>query len=120
MNALQPLVKQLTKMIKEGYDLSKDQLPEVAKQILRYYFWVNLFQSLAGTVGTLIFSGLAFKLLLLINADSQSMDGRWFGLFILGGVAVGFAAVAYEGLVDLFRVVIAPKLFLLDTLASYL
>jgi len=120
MEALKPLIDQLTQMIKDGYDLGKDQLPEVAKQIIRYSLWSEGL----GLLFSLLFSGItgwfAVKLFYAINRSNSDMDGRWVGLFILGGITGGLMIAAFYEIDILLKINMAPKLFLLDTISSYL
>lgn len=119
MSAIKPLINQLTKMVKEGYDLSKRELPEIGKQILHYYLWVNILQSVMSLFTSLVFSKFTWILLEYIN-QSRDAEGLWLGVFFLGGISLVFFAFVYDGLSTILKIALAPKLFLLDTLAHYL
>jgi len=125
MNAIKPLISQLTKMVKEGYDLGKRELPEIGKQILRFYLWLNILQASLCTFGSLLFAKWGWLFLQTIldykpNGMFDDCDGRYIGVFLLGIVSLVFAGFVYDALCTILKVTIAPKLFLLDTLASYL
>jgi len=125
MNVMKPLIAQLTKMIKEGYDLGKRELPEVGKQILRFYLWVNILQSTVCTVASLLFAKWGWLFMqTILDYKSHGMfddcDGRYIGVFILGITSLVFAGFVYDGLYTILKIALAPKLFLLDALASYL
>lgn len=125
MKTIKPLIDQLTKMVKEGYDLGKRELPEIGKQIIRYYLWVNVLQSTVCTFASLLFAKWGWLFMQTIfNYKPKGLfddcDGRYIGVFLLGIVSLVFAGFVLDSLNTILKIALAPKLFLLDALASYI
>ncbi len=123
METLKPLVDQLTQMIKDGYDFGKGQLPDVAKELLRYFRWVNSIQlvvmSLVFGVGlrsSWYFFSLATKPLEHYYASTN--DGYWVGVVISAAATSVALNLLFQAFQDLLNVMIAPKVFLLEYLRS--
>ena len=117
METLKPLIEQLTAMIKEGYDIGKGQMPDVAKQIFRYSMWKEIlmfvfFSVMASAVGY-------FSFCLFQRASCGISDGYWIGTFILGAVCIGFLISCSGSLDAILKIRLAPKAFILDEIASY-
>lgn len=128
METLKPLVDQLTQMIKDGYDFGKGQLPDVAKELLRYFRWMNSIQLV---VVSLVFGfGIRCSWYFFVLASGpqervyntytvfSSGEGYWFGVIVSSAATIVALIVLFKTFDDLIRVMIAPKVFLLEYLRS--
>lgn len=119
MDTLKPLLEELVKMIREGYDFGKEQIPDIGKQILRYYFWVNVLQV---AVNSIVSAGLlrwGYTFYAISMEAKYERDANWMAVILIGSLIIASLTFLYFGICALLQVKIAPKLFLLDTLASY-
>lgn len=127
MNVLKPLINELVRLIKKGTNLANQELPVVAEQILKFYFWASLVWVIAGLI--LVLGGLYFHLdVLRLAAEAGSErfgrhelpDGTCF--LIMGAVLgyLGGGAMIATNLIDIIKIKAAPRLFLLEYLQNFL
>ena len=126
MNVLKPLINELVKLVKAGTNLAKQELPVVAKEILRFYFWASFIWVVTGLV--LILAGLFCHIHAIPavvetavrhyhDADNDPSCGWIFGAVI--GYLVGVAIVIIN-MIDIVKIKAAPRLFLLEYLKGFL
>lgn len=125
MNALKPLITELVKLVKKGANLAKDELPVIAHQILKFYLWASILWFFFGV--TLILLGVFCNLQLLPHMqafrDSFSNDvmdstALWFFGALIGYVSGAIFTISNA--LDIIKIAVAPRLFLLEYLANFL
>lgn len=118
MNTLKPLVDQLTELIKNGTDLAKDQLPEVARQILRYETAWAVFDLISIL---LLIVALGFVARYCWKKAEEFDDVITARVFISAiGCLVGFflLVIGMGDVRTLLKIHLAPKLFLIQYMAG--
>lgn len=118
METLKPLIEQLTQMIKEGYDLGKNQLPDIAKEILRYSGWSECLL-MAEFLGMSLICGY-FSYKMYLKTDEVNCEGYWIGVFLLGLISGGLLIGFFASFDTFLKIKMAPKMYLLETIAGYL
>ncbi len=124
MKVLKPLVNELVNLVKKGVNLAKDELPLIAKQILAFYFWASVIWLTAGAL--LMLTGLYCH----IQAIPVVHEGMRHGfrdddpsaMWIVGAVvayALG-AVFIVANAIDIVKIKVAPRLFLLEYLKGFL
>lgn len=124
MKTLKPLVDELVKIIKKGVNLAKDELPVIATQILDFYFWASFLWVVVGII--LLIVGLFCH----IHAIPVFIQGARYGfrdddiscMWVIGAVISYILGVVFvvTNLIDIVKIKVAPRLFLLEYLKSFL
>lgn len=124
MKVLKPLVDELVKLIKKGMDLAKDELPVIATQILNFYFWASFLWVVVGVI--LLLAGLYCH----VHAIPYVAEGARHGFrdedpscfWVIGAVVTYVAGVIFvvSNLIDVIKIKVAPRLFLLEYLKGFL
>ena len=124
------LVQALTTLITElkgGVDFAKEHLPDVVQQLILYKtvtLGIALLACAAVAVLLAVASQAAWRLMKCIpesdrdrHFERSSAEGR---MFAAGGAAVGLCLIAAPLALDFLKVVLAPKVYLLEYAASML
>jgi hypothetical protein len=124
MNVLKPLIDELVKLIKKGTNLAKGELPVIAGQILSFYFWVSAIWVVAGLI--LMLAGLYCHVhaipVIIEGARHSFRDDDPSVVWIFGaviGYIVGTIVVVFNS-IDIVKIKVAPRLFLLEYLKGLL
>lgn len=125
MKILKPLIDQLVKVVKEGYDLGKKELPIVAKELLAYSFWYAVAELTVVVAAIIALSWLAIWMgqeaaAPLGRYDRDGHGEYWFGVFLLIGANIGLAIQALDTTNRLLKIKLAPRVFVLETLKAYI
>lgn len=115
------LINQLLQMVKNGVDFTVGQLPDIARQVLEYNYFIN-----SVTMWSFIGAGFLFLVLLLIlnwvdKHTSCDMEYVKIGVFIL--CAASFLLCLFIipiSLTDNYKIKHYPKLYIIDYLHSQL
>jgi len=104
-------LKKLLGKINNGVDWSIGELPDVAKQILRWGIWQNIFTIIIGII--ILIPGIFFTKLGYVWEAPRTYSWNWY---IIGGVPLTITGiiVILLGLYCLARVLIAPKTYLIE------
>lgn len=115
MEILKPLILELAKTIQSGKEIVNEQLPDLARQIVRLYLWGNVIEipiliglMVAGLYGAKWFEKKATK-----NEDSIGWRAGFIPIAI-GEVIIGL--YAYSCGQTLLTAILAPKLLIIKAL----
>lgn len=120
MDKLTPLINELVEVIQKSVSVVSGQLPDIAKQIVRYYLWGNLIE-VPILIG-LMYLGFYWAKKALDKAKEDNWAESpwliaWFPIIILEFI-IGFNAWAY--LDTLLKAMFAPKLLIIETLRNFI
>ena len=129
MDTLKPLVDQLAKMIKDGYELGKGELPEVAKQILTYKTFSESMGILWGILGIGAFAAALYGYFIFLRgwAEPKYMDmyPGVMGMKIMGFIVFSIICLIFLTNIschvhELLEIKLAPKVYLIEYLSGIL
>ena len=118
MKVLKPLIQQLTQAIKEGYDLGKRELPKIASEILRYSFLSAMVTFTTQLAIALIFACYMMHTAFTLRGEAAFICG--LGGMVSGGVTIGVITELLDTTRELFKIKLAPRVYLLETLRDYI
>jgi hypothetical protein len=120
MDKLAPLINELVKIVQASVDVVSGQLPDVAKQIVRYYLWGNIIEIplMLTVMGIGIYWG---KCAIKKAMANEWADAPWMialvPIFIVE-LIIGFNAWGYFD--TMLRAALEPKVLIIETLRMYI
>ena len=119
METMKPLIDQLVKMIQDGTNLVKDQLPEVARQILQWQTAKSIACIVLG-IALLCITEYCRRLFLHWQLEKPYEEWRVAAVIVSGVGGIAGLVLTIGSMFDLLQILLAPKVYLIEFLKEFM
>lgn len=118
------LIEEITRIIRNTEDFVIEQAPDIIEQILNYQLFVNIFIASIPIIVLLVFKLISIRLPKSENRGfsflgTKKIDPMYDEIFIPYIVfQIVSAVIGCIGIVHVYKIIFAPKLFLLEYLTK--